>query len=153
MPFSENLWRPNVVVAAVVERAGRFLLIEEDTEDGPRFNQPAGHWESGETLLEAVAREALEESAYAFRPTGLLGIYRWRHPDADTTYLRFAFTGEITGHDPHRPLDAGIRRAAWVTAEECRATRERHRSPLLLACVEDYLAGRRYPLDLLRHIG
>jgi 8-oxo-dGTP pyrophosphatase MutT (NUDIX family) len=142
-----------VVVAAVVERAGRFLLIEEDTEDGPRLNQPAGHWEPGETLLEAVARETLEESAYAFRPTGLLGIYRWRHPGADTTYLRFAFAGEITGHDPQRPLDTGIRRTAWLTAEECRASRARHRSPLLLACIEDHLAGRRYPLDLLRHLG
>ncbi len=149
--MAAEIWKPNVVVAAIVEQGGRFLLIEEETSSGLRLNQPAGHWDPGETLLEAVARETLEESAYAFRPTSLLGIYSMPVPELDLTYLRFAFCGEITGHDPQRALDTGIVRTLWQTPQEIRSSRDRHRSPLLLECVEDYLAGRRYPLDLLRH--
>src|SRR5262245_16394765 len=102
------VWKPNVTVAAVIEHAGSFLLIEEETERGRLFNQPAGHLEPGESLLEAVVRETLEESAHSFRPTALVGVYQWHQASADTTYLRFAFTGEVTGHDPARALDTGI---------------------------------------------
>ena len=145
------IWKPNVTVAAVVEREGRFLLIEEDTAHGRLFNQPAGHLEPGESLIHAVARETLEESAYTFEPTGLLGVYQY-HSDADgVTYMRFAFTGKIVGHDAGRALDKGIVRAAWLTPEEIRHDASRHRSPLVMRCVEDYLAGRRYPLDVLYH--
>jgi 8-oxo-dGTP pyrophosphatase MutT (NUDIX family) len=144
-----DIWKPNVTVAAVAERDGRFLLVEEHTPDGILFNQPAGHLDPGESLAEGVARETLEETAYSFAPAALLGVYQYRRADADVTYLRFAFVGEITGHDPGRPLDEGIIRAAWFTPAEIRASRERHRSPLVVRCLEDYLAGHRYPLELL----
>ena len=146
-----EIWKPNVTVAAVVEQDGRFLVVEEETDDGLRFNQPAGHLETGESLVAAAAREALEETAHRFRPEFLVGIYQWPKPDSDVTYLRFAFGGSITGFDAGRKLDSGIVRAVWMTLDELRATRERHRSPLILQCCEDYLAGRRYPLDLVRH--
>ncbi len=146
-----RVWKPNVTVAAVVERDGRFLLVEEETEDGVRFNQPAGHLDAGESLVAACAREALEETAWTFRPTALIGIYQWPRPQGDITYLRFAFGGELGVHEPTRTLDAGILRAVWMTPEEIGASRSRHRSPLVAQCVSDYLAGRRYPLDLVRH--
>jgi 8-oxo-dGTP pyrophosphatase MutT (NUDIX family) len=147
------IWKPNVTVAAVIERDGKFLLVEEETSQGVRFNQPAGHLEADESLLVAVAREVLEESAYSFTPQHLLGIYRWHSPESDTTYLRFAFTGTITGHDAARKLDTGILQAVWLLPDEIRAAQERHRSPLVLRCIEDYLAGKCYPLDLLIHYG
>lgn len=145
------IWKPNATVAAVIERDGKFLLVEEETSQGIRFNQPAGHLEPNESLLAATVRETLEETAYHFVPRHLLGIYRWHAPESDTTYLRFAFTGEITGHEPDRALDEGILQAVWLTPDEIRANQARHRSPLILRCVEDYLAGKRYPLDLLVH--
>jgi 8-oxo-dGTP pyrophosphatase MutT (NUDIX family) len=143
------IWKPNVTVAAVIERDGKFLLVEEHTSEGLRYNQPAGHLEAGESLLDAVVRETLEESAYHFIPQHLLGIYRWYSGESDTTYLRFAFTGQITGHQPGRKLDSGILQALWLSHEEILASRSRHRSPLILRCVEDYIAGKRYPLELL----
>jgi len=146
-----RIWKPNVTVAAVVERDGCFLVVEEETDDGLRFNQPAGHLDEGESLVQAAAREALEETAHRFRPEFLVGIYQWPRPAGDITYLRFAFGGAITGFDPDRPLDSGIVRAVWMSLDELRATRERHRSPLILQCCEDYMAGRRFPLDLIRH--
>jgi len=145
------IWKPNVTVAAVIERDGRFLLVEEQTEQGLLFNQPAGHWEDNETLAQGAAREVLEESAYHFTPQHLLGVYRWHSNHSDVTYLRFAFSGIVTGHEPERVLDDGIVRAVWMTPDEIRATAARHRSPLILRCVEDYLAGKRYPLDLITH--
>ena len=146
-----RIWKPNVTVAAVVERDGRFLLVEEETEDGLRFNQPAGHLDRGESLVAAVAREALEETAHHFRPESLVGIYQWPRTAGDITYLRFAFAGTVTGFEPARPLDTPIVRAVWLSLDELRASRERHRSPLILQCCEDYVAGRRYPLELIRH--
>ena len=145
------IWKPNTTVAAVIERDGKFLLVKEETSQGIRYNQPAGHLEANESLLAAVSRETLEESAYSFTPQHLLGIYRWHSPTSDTTYLRFAFTGKITGHDAERPLDTGIIQALWLTPNEIRTSQELHRSPLVLRCVEDYLAGNRYPLELLVH--
>jgi len=146
------IWKPNVTVAAIIEQDGKFLLVEEETADGVMFNQPAGHLENGETLLDGVVREVQEETAYRFRPTGLLGVYHWRHPKKDITYLRFAFTGEITGHDPAQQLDDGIIRACWLTLDEVRATQAQHRSPQVLACIEHYLAGQRFPLSVLTHL-
>ena len=146
------IWKPHVTVAAVIEQDGKFLLVEEHTEAGPQFNQPAGHWEPDETLAEGVAREVLEETAYHFVPEALLGIYRWRHPAKDVTYLRFAFCGRLDGHESGRALDTGIIRAAWFSPEEIRATAGRHRSPLIVKCMEDYLAGKRYPLEIISHL-
>ena len=145
------IWKPNVTVAAVIERDGKFLLVEEHTSQGLMFNQPAGHLEPNESLIAGVSREALEESAYEFEPQFLIGIYRWYSPASDTTYLRFAFGGHITAHHPEQPLDEGIVEAKWMSPDEIRATRDRHRSPLILRCMEDYLAEKRYPLEILTH--
>ena len=150
--MSKEIWKPNVVVAAVAEREGKFLLVEEEIQDGRLvFNQPAGHWDPGETLIEACVRETLEETAYAFRPTALLGVYSWTLPGTDKTYLRFAFCGEVGERDPARKLDKEIRQALWLSVEEIRACRERHRSPLLMRCIEAYSSGVRYPLELITH--
>ena len=145
------IWKPNVTVAAVVQRDGKFLLVEEETEAGLAFNRPAGHLEEGESLVDAVVREALEETAYHFKPTHLVGIYNWKHPAKDVTYLRFAFAGELRGWEADRKLDEGIVGARWLTLDEVKATQARHRSPLILRCIEDHLAGKCYPLDLLVH--
>ncbi|MCL2644869.1 MAG: NUDIX hydrolase [Betaproteobacteria bacterium] len=144
-------WKPNVTVAAVIERDDRFLLVEEETTDGLRFNQPAGHLEANESLLQAVSREAMEETAHPFTPEYLVGIYQWTRPQGDVAYLRFAFGGLAGERDPARALDVGIVRTVWMTLEELHATRARHRNPLVLQCVEDWLSGRRYGLELLRH--
>lgn len=146
-----RIWKPNVTVAALIERNGSFLLVEEETEDGLRFNQPAGHLDEGESLVAACAREAIEETAWSFTPTSLVGIYQWPRPQGDITYLRFAFSGELGSHEVGRTLDAGIQRAVWMTPDEIRAVMDRHRSPLVWQCVTDYIAGRRFPLELLRH--
>ncbi len=140
--------RISVTVAAVAQRDGRFLVVEEQADGGLRLNQPAGHLEPGETLVAAAAREALEETAYRFTPESLLGVYRWRNPQG-ITYVRFAFVGQAAGPEPGRALDQGIVRALWLTPAELQAERARHRSPLVYRCVEDYLAGRRFPLELL----
>jgi len=149
----KTIWKPNVTVAALVERDGRFLLVEEETDDGIRFNQPAGHLDEGESLVAACARETLEETAWHFAPTALVGVYQWPRPKGDVTYLRFAFAGDLGQFEEGRPLDDGILRAVWLTPAEIEASRSRHRSPLILQCVHDYLAGRRFPLDLIRHYG
>ncbi|MCK9386939.1 MAG: NUDIX hydrolase [Sulfuritalea sp.] len=146
-----SVWKPNVTVAALIERGGRFLLVEEETDDGLRFNQPAGHLDEGESLVAACAREALEETAWGFTPTALVGVYQWTRPQGDITYLRFAFSGELGAHEEGRALDTGILRAVWMTPGEIRASADRHRSPLVSQCVSDYLAGRRFPLDIVRH--
>lgn len=145
------IWKPNVTVAAVVMRDGKFLLVEEETEAGLAFNQPAGHLEAGESLIDAVIRETLEETAYHFKPTHLIGVYNWKHPGKDVTYLRFAFGGELRGFEAERELDEGIVAARWLTFDEVKATQARHRSPLILRCIEDQIAGKAGPLDLLVH--
>jgi len=147
-------WKPNVTVAAVIERDGRFLLVEEQSGDGLRLNTPAGHLDPGESPAEGCTRETLEETAHHFTPTSLIGIYMARsRPVAergeDVTYMRFAFAGELGDFDAGRPLDEGIVRTVWMTLEEIRGSVERHRSPLLLQCIEDYLAGERHPLELV----
>ena len=143
------VWKPDVTVAAVVERDGRFLLVEEHTERGLLFNQPAGHLEADESIVEAVIRETLEETAWEFAPEHLIGIYRWRPSGSEVTYVRFAFSGRAKTHYPDRVLDTGIVRATWLCPYETRASRDRHRSPLVVRCMEDYLAGVRAPLELL----
>ena len=148
-----NRWKPNVTVAALIERDGHFLLVEEDTADGLRLNNPAGHLDPGESPLQACVREVLEETAHDFTPTALIGVYlnrftRTRTGD-DITYLRFAFAGTLGAHHGWRALDDGIVRTVWMTPEEIRACSARHRSPMLLRCLDDYLAGQRHPLELV----
>lgn len=143
------MWKPSVTVAAVVEHNGRFLFVEEESDGLVVINQPAGHLDPNESLLQAVAREVLEETRFRFTPKALVGIYLWPHETKDISYLRFAFTGEITGEDKDRELDAGIIRPVWLTPDELQAQADRQRSVMVARCVEDYCAGKRYPLDLL----
>lgn len=146
-------WKPNATVAAVVEQDGKFLLVEEQTRDGLKLNNPAGHLDPGESPAEGCMRETLEETTCSFTPTALVGVYLSRQQrdttGEDTTYLRFAFCGSVGAADPRLALDEGIVRTVWLTADEIRACPERHRSPLLLRCIDDYLAGCRYPLTLI----
>ncbi len=155
-------FKPSVTVAAVIAQdfdgVQKFLLVEEETRDGLKFNNPAGHLDPGESLPQACARETLEETAFHFRPTEVVGVYMSRFQRAsaiepsgeeDITYLRFAFCGELGAHVAGQALDEGIVRALWLTADEIRASTDKHRSPLLLQCMEDYLAGQRFPLALV----
>ena len=146
-------WKPSVTVAAVMERDGRYLLVEEHTAHGLRWNTPAGHLEPGESPQQGAVREALEETGYAFTPTALLGVYMAASPDAQgqpTTWLRFAYCGTAGACDETRPLDSGIVRAVWLTPAEIEATRALHRSPLVWRCVQDHMAGQRHSLSAVQ---
>lgn len=145
-------WKPNATVAAIIEQDGKFLLIEEETSRGNRYNQPAGHLENNETLIQAVIRETLEESAYDFTPDALLGIYHFKHAHDDVTYLRFSFTGKLGKHHASQTLDDGIIRTVWMSVDEIREQAHLMRSSHVLTCIEDYLAGKRYPLDVISHL-
>jgi len=137
---------PDITVAAIAETAGRFLIVEERINRRLVFNQPAGHVERGETLLAAVVREVREETAWHFDPHGLLGVYLWRNPTARRATLRFAFTGGVRNHDAAQRLDHGIVRTHWLSLPELTARSGQLRSPLVMRCVEDYLA--KAPQDL-----
>lgn len=153
-----NRWKPSVTVAAVIERDGQYLLIEEHTPEGLRLNNPAGHLDPGESLVQGVVRETLEETTHRFAPTALVGVYLSRFQragqtpdnDEDITYLRFAFCGDLGESVAGLSLDTGIVRTLWLTPGEVRASVARHRSPLVLRCMEDHLAGQRYPLELIQ---
>ena len=144
-------WKPHVTVAAVIEREGRFLLVEEHTSDGLMLNNPAGHLDPGESPVQACTRETLEETAHHFDPQQLVGIYlsRQRKDADDITYMRFVFCGTLGAFDPDRRLDDGIVRTLWMSADEIRQSSAHHRSPMVLQCLEDYLAGKRYPLEVM----
>lgn len=140
--------RPAITVASIIEREGRFLVIEEETRSGVRLNQPAGHVESGESIAAAAVRETLEEAAWQVNPIALVGVYQWQSP-RNGTYVRFTFAAEPRVHERTRPLDRGIVRALWLTYDEIAARRQMHRSPLVLRSLDDYRAGRRWPLGLI----
>ena len=144
-------WSPSVTVAAIIEHHGRYLLVEEHTPEGLRLNNPAGHLEQGETPLQAVVREALEETARSFTPQAFLGLYLSRfvrqHTGEDVTYLRLAYCGTVGEEQVGRALDDGIVRTLWLTFEEAAAEARRMRSPQVLQCLADHRAGRRLPLD------
>lgn len=154
MSNTPERWKPSVTVAAVIEAQGRYLLVEEETPEGLMLNNPAGHLEAGESPLQAVVREALEETAREFRPDFFLGAYlaRFVRPSRaeDVTYLRLAFGGSAGEAIVGRALDRGIVRTLWLPLDELRATAARHRSPLVLRCCEDHAAGRRLPLDAIQ---
>ncbi|WP_418317301.1 NUDIX hydrolase [Piscinibacter sakaiensis] len=160
----ETRWKPSVTVAAIVasqiDGQTRYLLVEEDTPEGLMLNNPAGHLDPAESPVQGVVREALEETARDFAPEYLVGLYMSRFQRMardgseprvvdDVTYLRFAYAGSVGEPDPQRALDVGIVRTLWMSLDEVRASRSRHRSALVLRCIEDHAAGRRYPLDLL----
>jgi len=140
-----SIWKPSATVAAVVERDGRFLLVEERIDGRLVLNQPAGHLDPDESLVAACRREVLEETAHRFEPTALVGIYRWHYAAQDVTFLRFCFRGRIEGLE-ERALDREIVALHWLSRAELAARRAEHRSPLVQRCVEDYLAGRQFPL-------
>jgi ADP-ribose pyrophosphatase YjhB (NUDIX family) len=144
--------RPRVTVAAIAERDGRFLFVEErDAHGSLVINQPAGHLEVGESLTEGVIREALEETAWRVEPESLVGVYVWGKADQSVTYLRVAIAVSVIEEFPERPLDEGIERALWLSREELIERSHQHRSPLVLQCVDDYLHGSRHPLSILKH--
>ena len=149
----DKRWKPNVTVAAIIEKEGRYLLIEEHTQEGLRLNNPAGHLDEGESPADGCARETLEETAHPFTPRALVGIYlsRFQRPTTgeDITYVRMAFCGDIGELQPHLSLDEGIVRTLWMTPDEVRGSAARHRSPLVLQCIEDHLAGQRFPLEVI----
>ena len=152
-----EFWQPDVTVATVVVRDGRLLVVEEEVRGRRVLNQPAGHLEPDESLFEAALRETLEETGWRVRLTAFVGAYQWKAPDASAGgsgrhYLRMAFAAEPVAHEPDRPLDEGIVRALWLTPDELLAERDRHRSPLVWRAVEDFLGGRRHPLDALTQV-
>lgn len=143
-----SIWKPSVTVAAVIERDGKFLFVEE-LQDGRRvLNQPAGHLDPDETLIAACAREVMEETAHRFDPTALVGIYRWFYQPMEVTFLRFCFSGKVLGVES-LPLDKEILGLHWLNVRELRERAEQHRSPLVQQCVDDYLAGCNFPLTVL----
>jgi 8-oxo-dGTP pyrophosphatase MutT (NUDIX family) len=146
------VWKPHVTVAAVAERDGRFLVVEERAGGRKVINQPAGHLEDGETFIDAVVRETLEETAWTFIPQAIVGVYLWRPEHMNRTFLRVAFCGELVSHDASRSLDRGILRTHWMGRDELMSPRARLRSPMVLQCVDDYLAGTRHPLALISHL-
>ena len=146
-------WRPDLTVAAIVQRDGRFLIVEERIQQATVFNQPAGHVEDRESPVDAVIRETLEETAWHFVPRHLLGIYLWRNDANARTTVRIAISGDVSHHDPNRRLDHGIIRAQWLCREELVAQGVQLRSPLVLQCVDDFVAGRRHDLDVLQQVG
>lgn len=149
--MNTRIWKPNVTVAAIVERDGKFLLVEERISGEIIYNQPAGHLEQGESLIDATVREVLEETACRFTPEALVGFYRWKNPHSGVTYLRACLTGPCSEPEPGRALDEGIIAARWFTREE--ASKLPTRSPMVLRCIDDYLAGARHPLSLLVDLG
>ncbi len=147
-----DVWRPHVTVATVVPRDGRFLLVEENIRGRVVLNQPAGHLDPDETLQAAAVRETLEETGWHVALTCLVGVQQWQSPSG-RQFVRFTFAADAIEHDPSRPLDAGIVRALWLERDEIAAANERLRSPMVLASVDDWIAGRRLPLDAIRNCG
>ncbi|MFZ2753789.1 MAG: NUDIX hydrolase [Lysobacteraceae bacterium] len=158
MTYREGrFWQPDVTVATVVVADGRLLCVEERVGGRLVINQPAGHLEPDESLLEAALRETREETGWDVRLTAFLGAYQWKAPDSSENrpgrhYLRFAFAAEPERHDPTRALDEGIVQALWLTPDELLAARDRHRSPLVWQVVADHLSGHRSPLTVLQHL-
>jgi len=144
--------RPTVTVATIVPREGAFLFVEEQTPEGLRLNQPAGHLEAGESIVEAARRETLEETGWYVRPVTLVGIYRWRAAEGAPTFVRFAFVATPEAHDAGRALDEGIVRALWLGYDEVAARRAMHRSPLVMRCLDDFRAGASSPLAILADV-
>lgn len=140
-------------MAAIAEIRGQFLMVEERVTSGLRINQPAGHLEDGESLIEAVVRETREETAWHFTPSALVGIYQWRQAGTRRTFLRFAFCGTVSDHDPRQELDDGIERTLWLPRDQVAARQQVLRGPMVLQSIDDYLNGQRYPLALLSHLG
>ncbi len=146
------VWTPRATVAAIIEREQKFLMVEEISHGEKVFNQPAGHLDDGENLIEAVIRETREETAWRFTPDFITGFYQWKHPQKNITYMRTAFAGKVNDFCKTQSLDDGIIRAIWMSRDELIAQHDRLRSPMVLQCIDDYLAGKSYPLELITHL-
>lgn len=145
-------WKPHTTVAAIIERDNKFLMVKESIHGEQVFNQPAGHLDPDESLINAVIRETQEESAWQFIPQAITGIYLWKHPGNGESFLRVAFCGTCQNHDPEQRLDDGILHAVWKSREELIQQQDKLRSPMVINCIDDYLAGKRYPLDMLINV-
>lgn len=143
-------WQPHITVATIVEDNGRFLMVEESKGGRNVLNQPAGHLDPNETLIEAAVRETLEETGWDVEPTGVLGIYLYTAPSNGVTYQRVCFIAKALRHHADYQLDDGIVCAKWLTREELIAQREHWRSELIMRCIDDYLDGKRFGLELIR---
>ncbi len=146
-------WKPHLTVAAIIQNDDKFLMVEECIDGSMQYNQPAGHLEPGESLMDAVIRETLEETAWQFKPESLTGIYRWNNPANQRTFLRFSFTGPCLQHDSSRTLDADINQVHWMTLSDIEARSNALRSPMVLQSLHDFLNGTRYPLSILQELG
>lgn len=146
------IWKPHATVAAVIEQDNRFLIIEEKVAGEIQYNQPAGHVEDGESFIDAVVRETLEEAARDFTPDYVTGVYLWKHPDNQESFIRIAFSGQVMAHHPERALDDGIITTHWMSRDDIATLGDKLRSPMVLHCIDDYIAGKQYPLDLLNHV-
>ena len=147
-----TIWKPHVTVAAIAEKDDKFLIVEEMVDGRLVYNQPAGHLDAGESLIEAVIRETYEESAWIFQPEALVGIQLWRHPIHSESYLRFSFCGSCCDHNEDQVLDDGVEQAVWLSRDELMDNNHKLRSPMVLRTIDDYLEGRRYSMDILEHI-
>jgi len=145
-------WKPHVTVAAIAVQQDRFLMVEEQIDQKMVLNQPAGHLEDNETLIEAVIRETLEETAWSFDPSYISGLYQWKQPENGRVFLRFCFYGHVIHHDAQRQLDPDIHQALWLTYDEIKTRNNQLRSPMVLSCIEDYLNGKCFPLELIRNL-
>ena len=141
-----------MTVAAIIEQEGRFLLVQERISGVSVFNQPAGHLEENESLIEAVIRETREETAWEFAPDAIVGIYQWRHPEKKKTFIRVTFSGRGIRQIPGGVLDQEIEAVHWLTPDEIRQRQARLRSPMVLQAIDDYLEGQHYPLTLLSRL-
>jgi 8-oxo-dGTP pyrophosphatase MutT (NUDIX family) len=146
------IWKPHATVAAIIERENKFLMVEELIRGERLYNQPAGHLDPDESLIDAVIRETQEESAWQFIPQAVTGIYLWKHPINGETFLRVAVCGSCINHDEQQQLDDGILKAVWKSREELVQDPHKLRSPMVINCIDDYLAGKRYPLDMLINV-
>lgn len=146
------VWKPHTTVAAIIERDNKFLMVEEIVNNERVFNQPAGHLDPDESLIDAVIRETLEETAWNFTPEAITGIYLWKHPDNGESFLRVAFSGVCDDHKPQQALDVGILRAVWKSRDELFQLQQQLRSPMVIGCIDDYIAGKRFPMDMLVNV-
>ncbi len=146
------IWRPDLAAAAIVQQGNRFLIVEERIRGALLYNQPAGHVDDGESIIDAVVRETLEETAWHFVPRALLGIYLWRNPANGHSILRVAIIGDVTGHEAGRKLDHPVVAAHWMEREALLAQPGKLRSPLVMRCIDDHLAGQRHDLSALNYL-